>query len=50
MVFDFSGQGESTGRLAVSGLHDRAQQALAVVDFLTRCCGSMARRTTCMPG
>ena len=33
-AFDFAGQGESTGSMAASGLHDRAQQALAVVDFL----------------
>jgi hypothetical protein len=33
-AFDFAGQGESTGRMADSGLRDRAQQALAVVDFL----------------
>ncbi len=34
VAFDFAGQGESTGRMADSGLRDRAQQALAVVDFL----------------
>lgn len=34
VAFDFAGQGESTGDLAASGLRDRAQQALAVVDFL----------------
>lgn len=33
-AFDFAGQGESTGRMADSGLRDRVQQALAVVDFL----------------
>lgn len=33
-AFDFVGQGESAGDLAASGLRDRAQQALAVVDFL----------------
>lgn len=33
-AFDFAGQGESTGSMADSGLRDRAQQALAVVDFL----------------
>lgn len=33
-AFDFAGQGESTGSMAHSGLRDRAQQALAVVDFL----------------
>lgn len=34
VAFDFAGQGDSTGSLAESGLHDRAQQALAVVDSL----------------
>ena len=34
VAFDFAGQGESTGRMADSGLRDRAQQVLAVVDFL----------------
>ncbi|MDP4078345.1 alpha/beta fold hydrolase [Acidovorax sp. A1169] len=34
VAFDFAGQGESAGDLAASGLRDRAQQALAVVDFL----------------
>lgn len=34
VAFDFAGQGESTGSMAASGLLDRAQQALAVVDFL----------------
>ncbi|WP_428001435.1 alpha/beta hydrolase [Acidovorax sp.] len=34
VAFDFAGQGESTGSMAASGLRDRAQQALAVVDFL----------------
>ena len=33
-AFDFAGQGESTGSMADSGLRDRAEQALAVVDFL----------------
>ncbi len=34
VAFDFAGQGESSGSLADSGPRDRAQQALAVVDFL----------------
>ncbi|CAN7484645.1 alpha/beta fold hydrolase [Acidovorax sp. LjRoot118] len=34
VAFDFAGQGESTSSMAASGLLDRAQQALAVVDFL----------------
>lgn len=34
VAFDFAGQGESAGDLAASGLRNRAQQALAVVDFL----------------
>lgn len=34
VAFDFAGQGESTGRMADSGLRDRAQQAMAVVDYL----------------
>jgi pimeloyl-ACP methyl ester carboxylesterase len=34
VAFDFAGQGESTGRMADSGLRDRAEQALAVVEHL----------------
>lgn len=34
VAFDFIGQGDSTGRMADSGLRDRAQQALAVVEHL----------------
>jgi pimeloyl-ACP methyl ester carboxylesterase len=34
VAFDVAGQGESAGDPAASGLRDRAQQALAVVDFL----------------